>query len=48
MMLLNQTAALGTASIQGAHQPEALYHFTTDVFEESASIRLVALELPSE
>jgi hypothetical protein len=48
MLLLNQTAALRTASIQGSHQPEALRHFATDVFEEPASIRLVALELPSE
>jgi hypothetical protein len=46
MLLLNQTAALRAAIIQGTHQPKALHHLPTNVFEHPASIRLVSLELP--
>lgn len=45
MLLLNQTAALRTTIVQGTHQPKALHHFPTNIFEHPASIRLVGLKL---
>ena len=46
MLLLNQTTALRATIIQGPHQPKAPHHFSTNVLEHSASIRLVSLKLP--